>query len=221
MIVRSRIKETSIERVDDIFSDPSVWQRKGQKTFFIIDETVYTLYHESLEVVLGESPFMLVPASEGAKSLQTVEKAYDFCLSQGFQRQDRLCVIGGGILHDLGGFIASTLYRGVSWVYIPTTLLAQVDSCLGGKTALNFNQWKNQIGTFYPADRVVIDISFCRSLSDRDFRSGLGEMIKVHLMDDHDAFDRLQLYLKSPDPKRTELLSKMVWESLHIVTTYL
>lgn len=93
-----------------------------------------------------------------------------------------LISIGGGIIQDITGFVASTLYRGLNWVFIPTTLLAQADSCIGSKTSLNYKRFKNLIGTFYPPSEVHIFSKFLQTLEKYDFLSGMGEVAKLHIM---------------------------------------
>jgi 3-dehydroquinate synthase len=90
--------------------------------------------------------------------------------------------IGGGIIQDITGFVASTLYRGINWIYVPTTLLAQGDSCIGSKTSLNYQRYKNLIGTFYPPTKIYINTGFLATLEPEDFYSGLGEIIKLYMM---------------------------------------
>ena len=99
-----------------------------------------------------------------------------------FRKNMNLISIGGGITQDITGFVASSLYRGINWIFVPTTLLAQVDSCIGAKTSLNFNHYKNLVGTFYPPSEIHIYPEFLKTLTKEDFYSGVGEMAKLHLM---------------------------------------
>lgn len=98
------------------------------------------------------------------------------------KRNAHLISIGGGIIQDITGFVANVLYRGIFWTFIPTTLLASCDSCIGGKTSLNYKKYKNLLGTFYPPDEIFICPKFFKTLTDKDFKSGLGEVVKFNIM---------------------------------------
>ena len=137
-----------------------------------------------------------------------------------FTRNDVLLTIGGGILQDISGFVASTLYRGIKWVFFPTTLLAQADSCIGSKTSVNFGDSKNLIGSFYPPDMIHIDARFCHTLTDEYFNSGVGEIIKFHLLSDNKGYARLKEYLLSSDLCETSRLNKIILSTLAIKKSY-
>ena len=110
------------------------------------------------------SDIILFPVQEEVKTLESVEGIYDQLLLRSAKRNLTLITIGGGILQDITGFVASTLYRGINWILIPTTLLAQADSCIGSKTSLNYKGFKNLIGSFYPPKKVWIDPYFLGTL---------------------------------------------------------
>ena len=157
----------------------------------------------------------VIEASEGAKSLDALGPHVEWLLRSGFRRDCLLLVIGGGVLQDLSCFIASTLFRGVGWTLIPTTLLAQCDSCIGSKSSINVGPYKNQMGTFYPPHQVLLAFDVLKSLPPDEIRSGLGEIIKLHLIEGEDAVTRLRPKLAGfeADPK---LMREMVWDSLTI-----
>ena len=116
------------------------------------------------------------------------------------QRGHLLTAVGGGIIQDITAFLAATLLRGLRWRFYPTTLLAQADSCIGSKSSVNVGQYKNQLGTFNPPEEILISIDVLGTLNERDIRSGIGEMIKVHtiagLSDVHAIKDDYELMLK-------------------------
>ena len=129
---------------------------------------------------------------------------------------DVLITFGGGILQDICGFIASTLYRGIKWIFFPTTLLAQADSCIGSKTSINFKNSKNLIGSFYPPDIIIIDPVFCKTLTPGYFNSGLGEIIKFHLMSDYNEYEKLEKYLASNNLRDGAEFHDIIWSTLMI-----
>jgi 3-dehydroquinate synthase len=149
---------------------------------FVVDEDVWRYYADGILSTLPRSETITFPANEERKTLEGVQQLYDHLVGRTAKRNLTLVTIGGGILQDVTGFAASTLYRGINWIFVPTTLLAQADSCIGSKTSLNYGGFKNLIGSFYPPSIVWIDPSFLRTLRRQDFYSGLGEVVKFHIM---------------------------------------
>lgn len=160
----------------------SAVQKGQQPVCFVIDENVWRLYSDTALARLDQAQVIVLPVKEEKKNLSTVQGLYDALMDRSAKRNLRLVSIGGGITQDITGFLASTLYRGITWLFIPTTLLAQADSCIGSKTSLNYRNYKNLVGTFYPPHEVLIDPVFVNTLQDVDFYSGLGEIIKLHIM---------------------------------------
>jgi len=158
---------------------------------FVIDENVWHLYADSILCTLPKSETLVFPALEEKKTLEGVQEIYEFLLKRSAKRNLTLVTIGGGILQDVTGFAASTLYRGINWIFVPTTLLAQADSCIGSKTSLNYKGYKNLIGSFYPPSTVWIDPAFLKTLQTQDFYSGLGEVVKLHIMGGEEKIQQL------------------------------
>jgi 3-dehydroquinate synthase len=127
---------------------------------------------------------VLIPDSESAKSIENAQKLYDKLISIGFDRSSHLLAIGGGVCSDLTGFVASTFMRGIEWSVIPTTLLAQIDAAIGGKTAINHRLGKNLIGTFHHPKHVLIDPEVLTTLGETQYCSGIAEMIKYGMIAD-------------------------------------
>jgi len=144
------------------------------------------------ETGLGRLQPVFVPAGEGSKTLPMVELLASQLLKSGADRQSLLLLFGGGVIGDLGGFLASTYMRGIDCVQVPTTVVAQVDSAVGGKTAVNTRTMKNLIGTFHPARLVVADPLVLASLSPRAFRSGMYEVVKHAILVGGSFFRKLE-----------------------------
>lgn len=174
-------------------------------SYYLIDRRVADLYRDSLVEISSKGKTLLIDAGEESKSLSRLEDYCRFFVERGIRRNDSLTVIGGGTVGDLGGFLASVLLRGISWTFYPTTLIAQADSCIGGKTGLNLDGFKNQIGTFYPPKKVSIATELLETLEKKDFDSGLGEIFKAHLIGRPTALD---------DLARKRNLKKWIWDSL-------
>ncbi|MDD3014806.1 MAG: hypothetical protein PHC34_13980 [Candidatus Gastranaerophilales bacterium] len=149
---------------------------------FIIDENVWNFHKDSSLFSLKDCDKIILPINEEKKNLETVQNLYSQIMERSPKRNLNIVSIGGGIVQDLTGFVASTLYRGVNWIYIPTTLLAQADSCIGAKTSLNFESFKNLIGTFYPPAEIYIYSEFLKTLNEQDYYSGVGEIAKLQLI---------------------------------------
>lgn len=161
------------------------------KSHFIIDRKVAKLYESQLRQVLNSPSVLLIDATEESKTLDQFTAYIEFLVNHGARRGDKLVAIGGGIIQDITCFIAATLMRGLDWEFFPTTLLAQADSCIGSKSSINVGSTKNLLGTFTPPQRVVISPEVLKTLESKDILSGIGEIIKVHILDGMESFDRL------------------------------
>lgn len=161
----------------------------------VSDTTVGRLHAERLLQGLRRSAWeptlITVPAGEESKSMVRLEEIYDAALSVGLDRKTPLLALGGGVVGDLAGFAAATLLRGLPFVQLPTTLIAQVDSAIGGKTGINHLLGKNLIGAFHQPRLVLSDLSTLQTLSDREWASGLAEVVKHGLISDRHLFDYL------------------------------
>ena len=159
--------------------------------YFLIDSHVARLYGVELRAVIDHPHTIVVEATEENKSIEKVIPVLERLVQNRIRRGHILVAIGGGVIQDITCFIASILLRGVPWRFVPTTLLAQADSCIGSKSSINLGVTKNILGTFNPPQKIYIDEGFLDTLEDKDIRSGIGEIIKVHAIDGIAAFDRL------------------------------
>lgn len=165
--------------------------------FFFVDANVWKLHPETALRRIDPASLLLLDATEENKTFDGATKVFDAMLARDAKRNATIVSIGGGIVQDITGFAASTLYRGVKWVFVPTTLLAQADSCIGAKTSLNYRRYKNLLGTFYPPHEIHLAPAFLSTLPRDDFFSGLGEVIKLHLMGGEDGARALDENLPS------------------------
>ena len=168
----------------------------ARRVAVITDETVAGLHLPALQAALAEAgiaaPALALPAGEGTKSWPHLARAVDWLLAQRIERGDLVVALGGGVIGDLAGFAAAILRRGVRFVQIPTTLLAQVDSSVGGKTGINSVHGKNLVGAFHQPSLVLADIDLLGTLAPRDFRAGYGEVVKYGLLGDAGFYDWLE-----------------------------
>lgn len=168
----------------------------GQRCAIVTDTNVGRRFakpaYESL-VRAGFTPVLvIVPAGEKTKSLKTVHACFDQLAAHRLERQSFIVALGGGVVGDLAGFVAATYLRGITFAQVPTTLLAQVDSSVGGKVGVNLKAGKNLVGAFYQPKLVLCDLDTLRTLPDREFRAGLAEIIKYGIIYDAALFARLE-----------------------------
>lgn len=190
MNIKSSLKTYSVDFVNDFsFLNPLILR---ENTFFAIDQIVYSLYYEPLFVSIPREKVFLIHAVENNKTIDTALELCEIMTNIPAKRNAHLISIGGGIVQDITGFVANILYRGIIWTYVPTTLLAACDSCIGGKTSLNYKQYKNLLGTFFPPDNIYIASEFFKTLSDKDFKSGLGEVVKFNIMSGLNGLERIE-----------------------------
>lgn len=157
----------------------------GKKILIITDDNVINLYGNSLSNILKNNYIVetfVFPNGEPSKTLSTCTKVYNKLTSMNFSRTDLIIALGGGVVGDLAGFVSATYLRGVSFVQIPTTLLAQVDSSIGGKVAVDMPEGKNLVGAFYQPKLVIIDCNVLSTLPTKFFNDGMGEIIKYSMI---------------------------------------
>ena len=174
--IQSKISNYSIHFIENLNTIQTLIDQPNTITF--IDSNVSRLYP-----VLYRESNIVVECTENVKTLDGTHSIFDNLIERKANIQTRLVVIGGGILQDLIGFCASTYCRGIQYDLVPTTLLSQTDSCLGGKTSINVKGKKNILGTFYPPNNIYICTEFLKTLSTLDYCSGLGEVYKFHILE--------------------------------------
>jgi 3-dehydroquinate synthase len=185
------------------------------KDIILIDRNVLTCY-PSLGVFPKAKGLVTIDASEEVKSYVGLVPTLNRLMEIGVKRENRLIAIGGGVTQDVTAFLSSILFRGVEWLFVPTTLLAQADSCIGGKSSVNFGEAKNQLGTFLPPKRVVIDTNLLATLTREDWLSGLGEIAHYFILDKPSTFRRLGDFLSKADLKSDPDVNRLIADSLNI-----
>lgn len=192
MKIQSKLKQYEVK----IEKDPSFFGELCSipDAFYVIDEKVYGLYRE-LFLKIPEERLFLLEAAEKNKTIETVLSICERITEIPAKRNAVLISIGGGIIQDITGFAANVMYRGIRWIFVPTTLLAACDSCIGGKTSLNYKKYKNLLGTFYPPDTIHIYSKMFQTLAEKDYRSGLGEVIKFNIMEGMGRLENIENHL--------------------------
>jgi len=187
---------------------------------FLVDANVARLYNSPLKPVLDHCNTIVIDATEENKSLQRTVPIFERLVENNVRRDHTLVAIGGGVVQDITCFISSTLLRGVAWRFVPTTLLAQADSCIGSKSSINLGKTKNILGTFNPPKTISIYSAFLDSLDSKDIRSGVGEIIKVHAISGVAAFDELAADFDRLIDDRS-ILQKYIRSALRIKQRYI
>ena len=187
---------------------------KERKLCIVADSTTAELYGAELKEILKETctyvSMFVFPAGEVNKTLNTVRDLYEHLILEKFDRKDMLVALGGGVVGDLTGFAAATYLRGIGFIQIPTTLLSQVDSSIGGKTGVDFDAYKNMVGAFHMPRLVYMNLNVLKTLPDRQFACGMGEIIKHGLIQDSDYLEKLSKYQREIREKNYAALLWMV-----------
>jgi len=187
---------------------------KGRRCLVVTDRTVGPKYGPRLAGSLQRAGFdgsmAELPPGEGAKTLKVAEFLYDRCLDAALDRDSCLVALGGGVIGDLSGFVAATFYRGIAFVQVPTTLLAMLDSAIGGKTGVDHPQAKNAIGAFHQPRLVVVDPLTLASLPERELKSGLAEAIKYGVLDDAELFAFIEQHVAPLLAKDSAALAQVI-----------
>lgn len=166
--------------------------REGGQAWLLADEAVVRLQGEAVRSAFPEVDRVLaIEASEENKSYERLGPIFTWLLSTGFRRDSILVALGGGIIQDIASFVATVIMRGARWRLVPTTLLAQCDSCIGAKSSINIDRFKNQLGSFHAPCDIHLVPDLLRTLPDEALRSGFGEIVKFHLLEGDDLWREL------------------------------
>lgn len=190
---------------------------EGRRVCIVTDSTVAKLYLEPVKAVFEdcsrETAVFIFQAGEARKNLETVQQLYETLIRHHFDRRDWLVALGGGVVGDLCGYAAATYLRGVSFIQIPTTLLAQVDSSIGGKTGVDFASYKNMVGAFHMPSLVYTNVGTLKTLSREQYSSGMGEVIKHGLIQDSEYYSWLAAHRAEIEDRNPDWCLEMIARS--------
>jgi 3-dehydroquinate synthase len=201
----------------NLFRELNKFDTRNGKICIVTDSNVSKLYlNDLMEIVKDYAKVVetyTFPAGEGSKNLETVYTLYERLIKSGFDRKDLLIALGGGVVGDLTGYAAATYLRGINFIQMPTSLLAMVDSSIGGKTGVDFHAYKNMIGAFHQPKSVYMNLKTLISLSDTLFISGFGEIIKHGLIKDITYYNWLKENRERILSRDLDTLGEMVYKS--------
>ncbi|MBA4688030.1 MAG: 3-dehydroquinate synthase [Candidatus Galacturonibacter soehngenii] len=202
---------------DQLANELKLFALENRKICIVTDSNVESIYSKQLEEILKEISSQVVvftfPAGEENKNLDTVKALYEKLILEKFDRKDMLVALGGGVVGDLTGYAAATYLRGIDFIQIPTTLLSQVDSSIGGKTGVDFDSYKNMVGAFHQPKLVYMNLSVLKSLPEVHYYSGMGEILKHGLIKNEGYYIWLIEHLYEIYEKDMDTLEEMVYES--------
>jgi len=219
--IRSRSHIYTIEETETL-EDALKNLQTLSNVLFLVDKNVYHLFPKIRNQIQG-GKVITITATEEQKNLANLTPIILECIESDITKSGNIVVIGGGVLQDIGCFIASILFRGISWYMIPTTLLAQADSCLGSKSSINIGKYKNQLGTFNPPRKIIITPEFLNTLPWDEIRSGMGEIIKLQMIKGEIQFHELVSELPSIKPNcliSATTIQKWVNRSIEVKKPY-
>ena len=189
------------------------------KIFVLVDDNTFQYCFPLIKGAFLKEPILIeIPAGEKMKNIETVKFLWDFLSNHNADRNSLLINLGGGVITDMGGFVASTFQRGIDFLNIPTTILAQVDASVGGKTGVNLNGLKNQIGLFKQPVKNIISSDFLRTLPTREITAGFVEIVKHALISSTEEWQKIKVI--NPEKINIENIQKIIEESIKIKTDF-
>lgn len=212
-MVKSKFLDYAVAFTDDFAEALS--HEHNKNSFFILDTKILELYAAKTGPSLSPDRMFPVEANEYNKTLDYCASLIKKLVEMGIRKNSTIVAIGGGVIQDIAAFTSSVLYRGIGWVFYPTTLLAQADSCVGSKTSINLDKFKNLIGNFYPPTQINIDVGFLETLPVSEIKSGIGEMLHFYLIAGSEKAEQL-IEKYSELTKERGLLKEFIAASLDI-----
>lgn len=210
LTIKSRMRNYDVCFVNDCAK--AVGSRKATGDFLVIDQDLPA----SSKIVRLFNPDKIIyfKATEKTKTLEGCKKLIDALLSKNVRRSNIVVAVGGGVIEDAVAFVSLVLFRGLDWIFCPTTLLAQADSCIGSKSSINYGKYKNLLGSFYPPSRVIIDVGFLKTLPPGQVRSGIGEILHFFLVAGKDTLanqmmKRYVYFLENPCDLKPYILESL------------
>ncbi len=192
----------------------------GKKILLVSDSKVFHYYGETVKKSLEKQGYGVfvakIPHGEKYKSLNQAIKLYEKCVRSKLERGSAILALGGGVINDLAGFVAATYLRGVNFIALPTTLLAQVDASIGGKVGVDLSQAKNLVGSFYQPRAVLIDLGTLKTLPSREIKNGLSEVVKYGIIKDKSLFEYLEKNLEKIKKLNISSLQRIIEKSVRI-----
>ena len=188
-----------------------------KETIFVVDNKVYEIY---LKKIIKNKKFIILSSSEKTKDFLSLKKIINFFINN-VSKNTLVVAVGGGVIQDVTSFLSSIFKRGIDWYFFPTTLISQGDSCIGGKTSINYNKLKNQLGNFYPPKKIIINSDFLRNISKKEIFSGFGELGHYFFLSNIKDYEYYKKSLLNFSKNKKINLNEMIFRSLNIKKRYI
>jgi len=205
--------DKTLEKLKKFSNEPNI--------IYLIDKKVWNLYQNIFSGSILSKNVIVIDALEENKDYFALGEIIQKLTTVQAKKNLTLIAIGGGIIQDITGFIASILYRGIRWIFVPTTLLAQADSCIGAKTSINFKNNKNLLGTFWAPSEIWLSTQFIDTLESKDFYSGIGEIIKLFLIDGEKSLNKFPDYPKATEIDLRKNIEPYLYQALLIKKSFI
>lgn len=189
---------------------------KGKGDLLVVDKNIYTNHANRIKVLFKESEMLILPIDEREKNLTRLLEIIDFFIENKLERENKVFIIGGGVLGDMAGFATSIYKRGVDYIQVPTSLLSQIDSSIGGKTGVDYGGYKNIIGSFHLPRKTIIDFNFLKSLPKREIISGFGEIVKYGIISDYEILEDINFNMEEIRRNNLNIIGKFINKSIEI-----
>jgi len=212
-VVRSTPKDYCV-KFESCPIDETVNSLIDNNDILLIDRNILDIIEDKL--VFDRRRMFAIDAIEDNKTIETALNIVDFLHNFNFTKGEKMVVVGGGITQDIGSFVGSIYKRGINWKFIPTTLLSQCDSCIGGKAGINYKKAKNQLALFSAPSEVIINTNFLRTLEDREINSGLGEIMKIFIIGGRQFVELYDTLIIGNKVRNLEDFKKLIVAALHI-----
>jgi len=178
--IKSMFRDYKVNLIDEF--EKSISRHSEENAYILIDQKVLELFEREFKCIMPKYHFISIEANESNKTIDFCQSLIKNLIEKNIRKDSIVIAIGGGIIQDIAAFSSSILFRGIDWVFYPTTLLAQADSCIGSKTSINVAGYKNLVGNFYPPAEIDLDLAFLDTLPIEEIKSGIGEILHFYLI---------------------------------------
>lgn len=189
---------------------------KVKGDLLVVDKNIYTHHGNRIKALFKEGGILILPIDESEKNLTRLLEIIDFFIENKLERDNKVFIIGGGVLGDMAGFATSIYKRGIDYIQIPTSLLSQIDSSIGGKTGVDYGGYKNIIGSFHLPRKTIVDFNFLKSLPKREIISGFGEIVKYGIISDYEILEDINFNMEEIRRNNLNIIGRFINKSIEV-----
>lgn len=189
---------------------------KVKGDLLVVDKNIYTHHANRIQALFKGGEILILPIDESEKNLTRLLEIIDFFIESKLERDNKVFIIGGGVLGDMAGFATSIYKRGIDYIQIPTSLLSQIDSSIGGKTGVDYGGYKNIIGSFHLPRKTIVDFNFLKSLPKREIISGFGEIVKYGIISDYEILEDINFNMEEIRRNNLNIIGRFINKSIEV-----